>query len=512
MPGRFIPFPGRTSHSPGLRHGPGCEGPPSLENSFRPRRKLQREGRPSAAPRAEASGSVSWRGPLARWPVAFGVLQLPGRIPGMQQYSMVLRRGQATVKRGAAGLVPGRRVNTESIAINLIRAAFLLLVLFVLWNVASVTRAHLTEQFLAVERQSAGLIDPDREENALTPEYIEAQVLSFMLRLQEEELNVPVGDDPRPRPFVIRPGEPARFVAARLAAAGFVRDGDLFNLYLRVNGLDRNIDAGNFMLASSMTVPEIAQELQQARFEEVPVTIPEGFRAEEIAERLAAQFVIDSERFLTAVRQPRTLALFEEYDFLQQLPEDATLEGYLFPDTYRFPVNASGPEVVLRSILSNFANRVGSDGLIGGSSGLSGHDLITLASIVEREAVQADERPLIASVYLNRLNESCPEVGGRYLQADPTVQYAKGTTGDWWWKPQSLEEYAQVKSPYNTYLNLGLPPGPIASPGQLAIEATRNPGRTTYCFFLATGEDGRHVFANTIAEHERNLSTYGYNP
>ena len=180
------------------------------------------------------------------------------------------------------------------------------------------------------------------------------------------------------------------------------------------------------MLAESMTIPEIALELQQARFEEVLVTIPEGFRAEEIAERLAENFVIDSERFLTAVRQPQSLGLLDAYDFLSNLPQGASLEGYLFPDTYRFPVNASGPELVLVSMLDNFANRVGAEGLSGGTSGMNDHDLVTLASIVEREAVQDDERPLIASVYLNRLNNTCRDVGGTYLQADPTVQYCQG--------------------------------------------------------------------------------------
>jgi UPF0755 protein len=406
----------------------------------------------------------------------------------------------------------GREAQKEPLLLNLIRASFLILVLLVLWGAGSVLRAHLTEQFLAVERQSDALIDPDEGEDALTPENIEAYILALMLRYREEQLVIPASDDPRPRPFAINPGEPARYIAARLAAAGFIRDADLFNLYLRVEGLERNIEAGHFMLAESMTVPEIANELQQARFEEVPVTIPEGFRAEEIAERLAENFVIDSERFLTAVRQPHSLDLVADYPFLENLPAGASLEGYLFPDTYRFPVNASGPEIILASMLENFGNRIGADGLSGGNSGISGHELITLASVVEREAVQDDERPLIASVYINRLNNSCRDVGGRYLQADPTVQYAKGTTGDWWWKPQTIEEYAQVESLYNTYLHPGLPPGPISSPGLRAIEATRNPSQTTYCFFLATGEEGRHVFAQTHAEHLQNLSIYGYQP
>ena len=163
----------------------------------------------------------------------------------------------------------------------------------------------------------------------------------------------------------------------------------------------------------------------------------------------------------------------------------------------------------MASFLDNFAAKVGAEGLRGGI--LSGRQLVTLASIVEREAVQADERPIIASVYLNRLNGACvADVGGNYLQADPTVQYARGTVGNWWWKPQRIEEYSTVISPYNTYLYQGLPPGPIASPGLSALQSTANPAQTDYCFFVATGDDGRHVFARTLAEHQQNMQIYGY--
>lgn len=399
----------------------------------------------------------------------------------------------------------------EQIVTTVVRVGFLLLVLGVLVGLWVVSNAHLTEQFLGAPTETAGLIDPTHGQNALTPENIERQVLAFNLRLRESELSVVRGTNPRPRPFVINPGEPARFIAARLAAEGFIFDADLFNLYIRVTGLERHIEAGNFMLAETMTIPEIAESLQNALFEEDLVTIPEGFRAEEIAERLAEKNIIEPDRFLAAVRNPRSLSIFGDYDFLQDLPPDASLEGYLFPDTYRLRVLSSSPELVIAPFLDNFAAKIGNDGLVGGNSGVSGRSLVTLASIVEREAVMADERPLIASVYLNRLNGACTaDVGGNYLQADPTVQYARGTVGNWWWKPQRIEEYAEVLSPYNTYLNPGLPPGPIASPGMSAFEATRNPATTAYCFFVATGDDGRHVFAQTLAEHQQNMQTYGY--
>ena len=198
-----------------------------------------------------------------------------------------------------------------------------------------------------------------------------------------------------------------------------------------------------------------------------------------------------------------------QYAFLAGRPGKPSLEGYLFPDTYRLPARASSSEV-LAAMLNNFDEKVGPGvRAAAADSGMSLQDAVTLASIVEREAVQADERPLIASVYRNRLANACPDVGGPYLQADPTVQYARGRPGDWWWKPQSIEEYQFVQSPYNTYLNPGLPPGPIASPGLSALEAAVNPAETVYCFFVATGEDGRHVFARTLAEHEANVAIYG---
>jgi UPF0755 protein len=402
-------------------------------------------------------------------------------------------------------------LQTEHLLTNLVRLGFLAVVSAVVIGVWVVASAHLTEQFLGAPKSTSGLIDPMARQNALTPEYVERQILAFNLKMRESELNLTAGTNPRPRPFVIVPGEPARFIAMRLQEEGFIVDSDLFNLYMRVTGLERRIEAGNFMLADNMTIPQVAEALQTALFEEVLVTIPEGFRAEEIAERLAENNVMESDRFLAAVRAPRTLSVFEDYDFLSDLPPEGNLEGYLFPDTYRFPVFASTPELVIAPFLNNFEDKVGQAGLSGGASGLSGRNLVTLASIVEREAVQADERPLIASVYLNRLNGVCmAEVGGTYLQADPTVQYAKGTVGDWWWKPQRVEDYATVVSPYNTYLNQGLPPAPIASPGLSAIQSTQNPTPTDYCFFVATGDDGRHVFARTLAEHQQNMQIYGY--
>jgi UPF0755 protein len=185
-----------------------------------------------------------------------------------------------------------------------------------------------------------------------------------------------------------------------------------------------------------------------------------------------------------------------------------TLEGYLFPDTYRLPARAT-PADLVRRMLDNFGQRLKPEiEVAAAENGRSLAQVIIMASIVEREAPRADERPLVASVYWNRLSGVCTkEVGGAYLQADPTVQYAAGQPGEWWWKPASVEAYASIESPYNTYLRPGLPPSAIASPGLSAIEAAAQPAETKYCFFVAIG-DGAHVFAVTLAEHEANMARY----
>jgi UPF0755 protein len=310
-----------------------------------------------------------------------------------------------------------------------------------------------------------------------------------------------------PRLFSIQPGETAASVTARLQEEGLISDANIFRLYMRYNGIDQRLAAGNFEVAPSMSMPEIARRLQQARVEEVVVTIPEGMRAEEVADLMNVQGILDGEAFLSLVKGGSASAqALGDYTFLS--PGLTTLEGYLFPDTYRLPAPAS-PADLLTRMLDNFEQRVTSEVLAPAEqAGRGTQQVVTMASIVEREATQADERPMIASVYWNRVSGACsPETGGAYLQADPTVQYAAGKPGEWWWKPPSVEAYQTVDSPYNTYIHPGLPPSPIASPGLSAIEAAANPAETAYCFFLGAG-DGRHVFAETLAEHQANIALY----
>ncbi len=321
-----------------------------------------------------------------------------------------------------------------------------------------------------------------------------------MLQSRAEEINTPVSDDPTEVDFTIKPGESALAVAQELQQAGLVSDANLFRQFLRYNKLDSSLEAGDYVLRRNMNMMEIGQALQKAIAKEVVVTIPEGWRAEEIAEMLTKEGVMDGDAFLKVVQEGTAV----ESNILFDRPAGKSYEGYLFPDTYRLPEHAT-PEDLIQRMLNNLASKLPADAIEKASRrGLKLYDVLTLASIVEREAVFDDERPIIASVYLNRLQQ------GMYLQADPTVQYAMGyqpDSGQWWKTPVTLDEYSTVDSPYNTYLNPGLPPGPICNPGIESILAVLNPADTNYLFFVAYGE-GRHVFAETYEEHQKNVAIY----
>lgn len=375
-----------------------------------------------------------------------------------------------------------------------------------------ISRQHMIQQWQARPEVTEGLVRPGLVAGeALSLDNLEDSLIGLYLRLQQPALTAAAGSSTQPVPFAIELGETATSVADRLQAMGLINDAGLFRLYMRYNGIDQQLEAGDFELAYTMTMPEIAQALQNAIVREVTVAVPEGWRAEQVADLLQSEGIMDADNFMAAVRAGDPVALgMGSYEFLNDRPGRASFEGYLFPDTYRIPARAQ-PTDLLSAMLDNFQEKVPEElRAAAAASGLSLAQAVTLASIVEREAVQADERPLIASVYRNRLSGFCQdEVGGNYLQADPTVQYARGRPGDWWWKPQSVEEYQFVQDPYNTYINPGLPPGPIASPGLSSLRAAVQPAETQYCFFVATGEDGRHVFARTYAEHQANVAIYG---
>jgi UPF0755 protein len=327
---------------------------------------------------------------------------------------------------------------------------------------------------------------------------------SAVLYYRYEELTTPAGDDSTAVTFVIEPGETASGIASRLEEEGLISNASLFKTYVRFHKLDANLEAGEPILNQTMTMEEAAAELLYAQLREIQITILPGWRLEQIAEMLAKETSINSEEFLLIARTGSF-----NYPFLADRPAGASLEGYLVADTYRIPANADATMLVHR-LLETFDQRVTPQiRRDAQAQGLSLHQLVALASIVEREALVDAERPIVASVYLNRLAEKLPEADG-YLRADPTFQYVRGYdpgTGRWW-APFQVDDVRALDSLYNTFLYKGLPPGPICSPSLESLEAVANPAETEYLYFYAIG-DGSHAFAETYKEHLENQATYG---
>lgn len=330
------------------------------------------------------------------------------------------------------------------------------------------------------------------------PVSFEERLIGFYLALNRDQIEAPAGDDPTPVLFTVEPGETAATIAASLEEVGLIRDAQLFRWLLRYRGVDQTLEAGTFELNQTMTMDEIILALQEGRLEETTVTIPEGWRAEQIAEFLESQGLFSAADYLAVVRDPGRF----DYEFLEGLPPNATLEGFLFPDTYRVVKEQVTPESFVRLQLDTFGQRLSPElRRAARDRQITIYQAVTLASIVEREAVVAEERPLIAGVFLNRWRD------GMLLNADPTVQYALGRQDGEWWKRPLLLEDLQVDSPYNTYKVVGLPPGPICNPGLDALRATIEAPPTDYYYFVARGDgSGTHVFAETFEEHQQNVA------
>jgi UPF0755 protein len=330
---------------------------------------------------------------------------------------------------------------------------------------------------------------------------------AYQLEPFKDLLDKPASSDKGEVNFIVEEGELPVDVAARLEREGLVENADAFVLLLKCRHAAERIQAGDHIMRRNMTMDEVILSLQRGTTRGVTIIIRPGWRAEQIADYLDTvnlpQF--DKDEFLALVREGDA-----EYSFLQDRKSNASpsLEGFLFPDTYEVLQPITTEQLVNR-LLYEFDQRVTPDMRAKAQEqGLTLQEAITLASIVERETVKAEEAPVIASVYLNRIKAKT------YLNADPTVQYAIGYVPEskqWWKSPVTLEEYQRVESPYNTYLNPGLPPGPIAAPGMNSIQAVLEPAETDYFYFLATG-DGGHVFARTLEEQNANLAKYGYQP
>jgi UPF0755 protein len=304
----------------------------------------------------------------------------------------------------------------------------------------------------------------------------------------------------------VEAGDNAADIGRRLQASNIIANGASFQRLAKIIGAESNLAAGEYEFLPGTSVLDAVTRIRDGLTAARVVTVREGLRIEEVANLLERRGVVSANDFLAAANALATSGSDVDADLLSSRPASATLEGYIYPATYSFPFSASPSEVLLEMIdalATRFTPELRQEAA---ARGLSVHQVLTLASIVEREAVLPEERPIIASVYLNRLAADMP------LQADPTVQYAitarPGNVVEFgYWKRELSAQDLQFDSVYNTYVVTGLPPGPIANPGIASIEAVVRPAATNYYFFVAR-PDGSHVFAETFDEHLQNVQQY----
>ena len=273
-----------------------------------------------------------------------------------------------------------------------------------------------------------------------------------------------------------------------LSKEGLVRDKNLFLFLGRINGMERKIKAGYYSIQGPLSPLTIFRLLKKGQIFEYEITIVEGDALREIAEKLSERNIISKEDF-------RKLSTDKEFISYHQI-DAPTLEGYLFPDTYRIPKGMDPKEAIGMMIVRMREKYSGELKARTSEIGLSEREVLTLASIIEKEAEADNERPLISAVYHNRLKKGIP------LQADPTCIYGIKSSGE-----KITEKDVRRKTPYNTYIIKGLPPGPIASPGIKSITAALYPAKVPYMFFVSNN-DGTHRFSVTPEEHEVAVEIY----
>ncbi|MEE8278620.1 MAG: endolytic transglycosylase MltG [Thermoanaerobaculia bacterium] len=287
----------------------------------------------------------------------------------------------------------------------------------------------------------------------------------------------------------IEPGLDARSILGQLERQGALANALLARIYLVYRLKDPPLKAGEYRFSGPAATPEVLERLIRGKVVTHAVTLVEGWTLEETARHLADQGFGDYDALLWEMSSPAEIA-----DLDAEAPD---LEGYLFPDTYSFARGTPEREIVT-ALVANFRRRYEGEirPLLGPDDGRSVRQIVTLASVVEKEAQLDEERPLIAGVYANRLER------GIALYADPTVIYALKKLGRW--DGNLRRPDLEIDSPYNTYRYPGLPPGPIASPGLASLKAAAQPADVSYLFFVSRN-DGSHVFAATLAEHNRNV-------
>lgn len=293
-------------------------------------------------------------------------------------------------------------------------------------------------------------------------------------------------------------GDSAASIGRRLAASDVIGSHYRFELLALLLGWESRLEPGDYTFEPGLTTYEILRRIHFGETSPWRVVIPEGLRLEQVSERLAEATVVDEAAFRRVLEAPSADVV--SGTLAAQRPPGTTLEGYLFPSAYTFPLDGTAEQAV-RSMLQRLDDSISPQLREQiNESGRSLHDILTIASIIEREVIEDSERALVSAVIRNRLDAGMP------LQMDSTVQYAVGTPAEWWKRDLGAVDLA-TESPYNTYVTSGLPPAPIASPGLASIIAAASPANVPYRYFVARG-DGYHAFAVTYEEHLENVERY----
>jgi peptidoglycan lytic transglycosylase G len=295
-----------------------------------------------------------------------------------------------------------------------------------------------------------------------------------------------------PEIFVEIPqGTGSAAIAKRLTDAGIVRDVNSFRLALWITGQGRHLQAGEYRFDQPISARQVADKIARGDVYVRPITFPEGLTIKQMAVVYESKGFGPAKEFLDAAKNASLVAAID--------PDARDLEGYLFPDTYKMPRRSTAPQLVARMVKSFMLALTPELIDTADARRMTVRQFVTLASIVEKETGNKDERPMVAAVYANRLRI------GMALQCDPTVIYALDRLGRY--SGNLTRDDLQFDSRYNTYRYAGLPPGPIASPGRASLEAAAHPADADYLYFVSRN-DGSHAFASTLDEHNRNVEKY----
>ncbi len=317
----------------------------------------------------------------------------------------------------------------------------------------------------------------------------------YMQHIIEKPYNI---KDSAKREFIIQNGQSVEQIAVNLENEGFITGKDFFKIYVLREKLASGLQAGSYELSPSMTIAQMTNLFIGGKIKgnEVWVVIPEGLSNKEIDKKLAENGLIKEKEFINFDNNIKQVFL-SRYEFLSDMPSDTGLQGYYFPDTYKYYNNSSTEEIAAK-MLDNFDLKL-TDDLRGEikKQNKTIFEVIVIASIIEKEAGNFKDMKKISSVFQNRL-----EIG-KALESDATINYITNTG-----RAQSTYEDLKVDSPYNTYKYVGLPPGPISNPGIEAIKSAIYPEKTDYFYFLTKKEDGEAVFSKTYQEHLKNKYKY----